>query len=196
MVGAGPEALAVASAALDERDLAPHVVPDARLLVPILPSSLRDFLAFEDHVKAGAARREEPVSEAWYEMPIYYKGNHRSVFGPDEEIPWPPFTEELDYEVEVACILGGGGRDASPEEARGLIFGYTLMNDWSARDIQRKEMSARLGPAKSKDFATSLGPYVVTADELNPARSGSPPAWTARCGRRDRSAMRAGRSHR
>jgi 2-keto-4-pentenoate hydratase/2-oxohepta-3-ene-1,7-dioic acid hydratase in catechol pathway len=101
-------------------------------------------------------------------MPVYYKGNHRSVFGPDEEIPWPAYTEELDYELEVACVLGGQGRDLDEDGARALIFGYTLMNDWSARDIQRKEMASRLGPAKGKDFATSLGPCIVTADELDP----------------------------
>jgi 2-keto-4-pentenoate hydratase/2-oxohepta-3-ene-1,7-dioic acid hydratase in catechol pathway len=143
-------------------------VSGARLLVPVLPASLRDFLAFEDHVKAGAARRGEPVPEAWFEMPIYYKGNHRSVYGPDQEIPWPPFTNELDFELEVACVLGGRGRDLDAGRAAGLILGYTLMNDWSARDLQRKEMAARLGPAKSKDFATSLGPCLVTADELDP----------------------------
>jgi 2-keto-4-pentenoate hydratase/2-oxohepta-3-ene-1,7-dioic acid hydratase in catechol pathway len=144
-------------------------VPGARLLVPVLPTSLRDFLAFEDHVKAGAGRRGEPVPETWYEMPIYYKGNHRSVYGPDQEIPWPPFTDELDFELEVACVLGGHGRDLDAGRAAGLIFGYTLMNDWSARDLQRKEMAARLGPAKSKDFATSLGPCLVTSDELDPS---------------------------
>jgi 2-keto-4-pentenoate hydratase/2-oxohepta-3-ene-1,7-dioic acid hydratase in catechol pathway len=102
-------------------------------------------------------------------MPIYYKGNHRSVYGPDEEIPYPSYTEELDYELEVACILGGRGRDLSERDAGAIVFGYTLMNDWSARDIQRKEMAVRLGPAKGKDFATSLGPCIVTADELDPS---------------------------
>jgi 2-keto-4-pentenoate hydratase/2-oxohepta-3-ene-1,7-dioic acid hydratase in catechol pathway len=167
LVEAGPDALARAREALTAGDAAP--VREARLLVPILPSSLRDFLAFEDHVKAGSARRSEPVPEAWYEMPIYYKGNHRSVYGPDEVIPYPPFTSELDYELEVACVLGSRGRDVSEEDAAKLIFGYTLMNDWSARDIQRKEMAVRLGPAKGKDFATSLGPCIVTADELDPS---------------------------
>jgi 2-keto-4-pentenoate hydratase/2-oxohepta-3-ene-1,7-dioic acid hydratase in catechol pathway len=166
LVEAGDDALGAARAAL-EPDAARYEVPSARLLVPILPSSLRDFLAFEDHVKAGSARRGEPVPEAWYEMPIYYKGNHRSVYGPDEEVPYPSFTNELDYELEVACILGGRGRDLTEDDAAGLIFGYTLMNDWSARDIQRKEMAVRLGPAKGKDFATSLGPCIVTADELD-----------------------------
>jgi 2-keto-4-pentenoate hydratase/2-oxohepta-3-ene-1,7-dioic acid hydratase in catechol pathway len=168
LVEQGPGALERARRAL-AGDVGGSAVRRARLLVPILPSSLRDFLAFEDHVKAGSARRGEPVPEAWYEMPIYYKGNHRSVYGPDEEIPYPSFTEELDYELEVACILGGRGRDLTEQEAGGLIFGYTLMNDWSARDIQRKEMAVRLGPAKGKDFATSLGPCIVTADELDPS---------------------------
>jgi 2-keto-4-pentenoate hydratase/2-oxohepta-3-ene-1,7-dioic acid hydratase in catechol pathway len=165
---AGPSSLDAAREAL-EGATEEHSVAGARLLVPILPASLRDFLAFEDHVKAGAARRGEPVPESWYEMPVYYKGNHRSVFGPGEEVPWPGYTEELDYELEVACVLGGRGRDLDEDFARSLIFGYTLMNDWSARDIQRKEMAARLGPAKGKDFATSLGPCIVTADELDPS---------------------------
>jgi 2-keto-4-pentenoate hydratase/2-oxohepta-3-ene-1,7-dioic acid hydratase in catechol pathway len=168
LVEAGPVALDMARKALARSGAERFAVQDPRLLVPILPGSLRDFLAFEDHVKAGAARRGEPVPESWYEMPIYYKGNHRSVVGPDQEVPWPPFTEELDFELEVACILGGRGRDLDAGHAAQLIFGYTLMNDWSARDIQRKEMAARLGPAKAKDFATSLGPWVVTADEIDP----------------------------
>ncbi|HEX2025933.1 MAG TPA: fumarylacetoacetate hydrolase family protein [Actinomycetota bacterium] len=168
LVEAGPDALGVARDAL-RRDASAHRVENARLLVPILPASLRDFLAFEDHVKAGSARRGEPVPDAWYEMPIYYKGNHRSVYGPDDEIPYPPFTKELDYELEIACILGARGRDVPERDAASLIFGYTLMNDWSARDIQRKEMAVRLGPAKGKDFATSLGPCIVTADELDPS---------------------------
>jgi 2-keto-4-pentenoate hydratase/2-oxohepta-3-ene-1,7-dioic acid hydratase in catechol pathway len=168
LVQAGPGAIDAARAAMDGEPSA-RTVPGARLLVPILPGSLRDFLAFEDHVKRGSERRGEPVPDAWYEMPIYYKGNHRSVYGPEEEIPWPSYTEELDFELEVGCILGRRGRDLSEDEAAGVVFGYTLMNDWSARDIQRKEMAVRLGPAKGKDFATSLGPCIVTPDELDPA---------------------------
>jgi 2-keto-4-pentenoate hydratase/2-oxohepta-3-ene-1,7-dioic acid hydratase in catechol pathway len=167
LVEEGPDVLEAAGQAL-AGGAESAAVQGARLLAPILPSSLRDFLAFEDHVKAGSARRGEPVPDAWYEMPIYYKGNHRSIYGPEEEVPYPSFTGELDYELEVACILGGRGRDLSEEDATGLILGYTLMNDWSARDIQRKEMAVRLGPAKGKDFATSLGPCIVTADELDP----------------------------
>jgi 2-keto-4-pentenoate hydratase/2-oxohepta-3-ene-1,7-dioic acid hydratase in catechol pathway len=170
LVQAGPVAMDTAREALGRDGVVERfAVPDARLLVPILPGSLRDFLAFEDHVKAGAARRGEPVADAWYEMPIYYKGNHRSMVGPDQDVPWPPFTEELDYELEVACVLGERDRDVDARRAAQLIFGYTLMNDWSARDIQRKEMAVRLGPAKGKDFATSLGPCIVTADELDPS---------------------------
>jgi 2-keto-4-pentenoate hydratase/2-oxohepta-3-ene-1,7-dioic acid hydratase in catechol pathway len=168
LVEAGTGALDAARRALQGSGVEAHTVEEARLLVPLLPGSLRDFLAFEDHVERGSARRGEPVPEPWYEMPMYYKGNHRSVFGPDEEIPWPPYTEELDYELEVAAVLGGRGRDLDERGAAALIFGYTLMNDWSARDIQRKEMAVRLGPAKGKDFATSLGPCIVTADELDP----------------------------
>ena len=168
LVRAGPSTLDAARDALSRPDIEQHLVLEPRVLVPILPGSLRDFLAFEDHVKAGAARRGESVPEPWYEMPVYYKGNHRSVYGPGEEIPWPPFTEELDYELEVAAVLGRGGRDLDADAAAGTIFGYTLMNDWSARDIQRKEMAVRLGPAKAKDFATSLGPSIVTPDEIDP----------------------------
>jgi 2-keto-4-pentenoate hydratase/2-oxohepta-3-ene-1,7-dioic acid hydratase in catechol pathway len=173
LIDAGPPTLEAARQALNRDDVSERfAVSNARLLVPILPASLRDFLAFEDHVKAGAARRGEQVPEAWFEMPIYYKGNHRSVYGPGQEIPWPRFTDELDFELEVACVLGGRGRDLDAGRAAGLIFGYTLMNDWSARDLQRREMAARLGPAKSKDFATSLGPCLVTADELDPSTLG------------------------
>lgn len=140
-----------------------------RLKAPLpRPASLRDFLAFEVHTKAGFARRGEPIPEAWYQMPVYYKGNHRAIVGPDEDVRWPRYTQQLDYELELACVIGREGRDVTVEEAPAYIAGYTVMNDWSARDIQRSEMAVRLGPAKGKDFATSLGPYLVTPDELDP----------------------------
>ncbi|MCL6641108.1 MAG: fumarylacetoacetate hydrolase family protein, partial [Candidatus Rokubacteria bacterium] len=140
-----------------------------RLCAPVpRPASLRDFLAFEAHTRAAFARRGEPVPEAWYRMPVYYKGNHRSIVGPDADVRWPRYTERLDYELELACVIGRRGRDLDEAAAAGVIAGYTVMNDWSARDIQRNEMMVRLGPAKGKDFATSLGPYLVTADELDP----------------------------
>ena len=140
----------------------------AKLLAPLQPASLRDFLAFEDHAKGGAARRNEELNPAWYRAPVYYKGNHRAIVGPDAELPWPSFSERLDFELEMACVLGVHARDLTGEAANQAIFGYTIMNDWSARDVQRDEMAMRLGPSKSKDFATSLGPCIATADELDP----------------------------
>lgn len=163
--GGGP-ALESARAALATAPR--HPVEAVRLVAPIRPASLRDFLAFEDHAKGGAERRGEELNPAWYESPVYYKGNHRSILGPDEPLAWPSWTEKLDYEMELACVVGARGRDLGAEDAGRFVFGYTVMNDWSARDVQRAEMAMRLGPAKSKDFATSLGPCIVTADEIDP----------------------------
>ncbi|MFP5351424.1 MAG: fumarylacetoacetate hydrolase family protein [Actinomycetota bacterium] len=141
--------------------------PDVRLLTPLdRVSSLRDFLAFEDHVKRGAQRRNGEVPDYWYEAPIYYKGNHRTILGPDDECRWPHYTERLDFELELAMVVGRRGRDVSIAEAPGYIFGFTVFNDFSARDVQAKEMSAWLGPGKGKDFANALGPCIVTADEV------------------------------
>ena len=142
---------------------------EVRYLAPLrAPNSLRDFLAFRSHVELGAARRGAPVPEPWDRVPVFYKGNRRSVLGPDEPAPWPSYTTQLDYECEVAAVVGRGGRDLSPEQAAEHVFGWTIMNDWSARDVQRDEMACWLGPAKAKDFATSLGPWVVTPDEWDP----------------------------
>ena len=142
---------------------------DVRLLAPLRsPNSLRDFIAFRSHVELGAQRRGGTVPDAWDRLPIYYKGNRRSIIGPDDDVRWPSYTEQLDYECEVAAVVGRGGRDWSADEAAGAIFGFTIMNDWSARDIQKDEMSCWLGPAKGKDFATTLGPVVVTPDEWSP----------------------------
>ena len=141
---------------------------EVTFLAPVrTPNSLRDFLAFRDHVEHGAKRRGTPVPEAWDRIPVYYKGNRRSILGPDDVVPWPSYTDKLDYECEVAAIVGRGGRDVATDDAESYVFGYTVMNDWSARDIQKDEMSCWLGPAKGKDFATSLGPVLVTPDELD-----------------------------
>lgn len=129
-------------------------------------SSLRDFLAFESHVKRAADRRDAPVPPYWYEAPVYYKGNHRSILGPDEVCPWPRYAQQLDFELELAMIIGRKGRDVPTDRAGGSIFGFTVLNDFSARDVQVNEMSAWLGPAKAKDFASALGPCIVTADEI------------------------------
>lgn len=167
LVARGPHVVRAISEQLE--DLARHPAADCRILAPLQPASLRDFLSFEDHAKAGAARRGEELNPSWYEMPVYYKGNHREILGPDEPLVWPAWTQRLDFELEIACILGARGRGLDEDAGARAIFGYTIMNDWSARDLQRAEMAMRLGPAKSKDFATSLGPCIVTADELDPS---------------------------
>jgi 2-keto-4-pentenoate hydratase/2-oxohepta-3-ene-1,7-dioic acid hydratase in catechol pathway len=146
-----------------------HVdLAEVGLLSPVTPASLRDFSAFEDHVKRGAERRGEAVPAYWYEAPVYYKGNHREVIGPGEECSWPLYSRTLDFELEMAMVVGVRGRNISAADAHDHIFGFTIFNDFSARDVQAKEMSARLGPAKSKDFANALGPCVVTVDEVGP----------------------------
>jgi 2-keto-4-pentenoate hydratase/2-oxohepta-3-ene-1,7-dioic acid hydratase in catechol pathway len=138
-----------------------------RLLAPLPdPPSLRDFFAFEEHVKAGFERRGEPMPPEWYQIPVYYKGGHRNILGPEAEVPWPSFTGKFDYELELAAVIGRQGRNIKADQARDYIAGFTIMNDFSARDIQRQEMKVRLGPAKGKDWATALGPWLVTPDEI------------------------------
>lgn len=129
-------------------------------------ASLRDFLAFEDHVKRGAARRGTDVPDYWYEAPVYYKGNHRAVIGPGDVCPWPSYTKRVDFELELAMVVGRRGRDVTKQAAGEHIFGFTILNDFSARDIQAREISAWLGPAKGKDFANALGPCIVTCNEI------------------------------
>jgi 2-keto-4-pentenoate hydratase/2-oxohepta-3-ene-1,7-dioic acid hydratase in catechol pathway len=140
---------------------------DVRLAAPLPnPPSLRDFIAFEDHIAATSKKRGQPIPPEWYKFPVYYKGNHRTIIGPEDALPWPLDTAKLDYELELACVIGRQGRDISEQQARDYIAGYTIMNDFSARDIQFQEMACRLGPAKGKDFATALGPCLVTPDEI------------------------------
>jgi 2-keto-4-pentenoate hydratase/2-oxohepta-3-ene-1,7-dioic acid hydratase in catechol pathway len=130
------------------------------------PSSLRDFIAFEEHIAATSKKRGQQIPPEWYKAPVYYKGNHRTIIGPDEDLTWPLETTKLDYELELACVIGRKGKDIPEREAHDYIAGYTIMNDFSARDIQFQEMACRLGPAKGKDFATALGPSLVTPDEI------------------------------
>jgi fumarylacetoacetate (FAA) hydrolase len=141
--------------------------------LPIPPCrTLRDFYAFEAHVKNARARRGLGVIPEWYEFPAFYFSNPGVIFGADAVIPYPRYTEALDYELEVAAVIGTQGINIPVAAAEQYIAGYTIMNDWSARDIQRKEMAIGLGPAKAKDFATSLGPALITPDELEDRRSG------------------------
>ena len=130
------------------------------------PASIRDFYAFEQHVKKGFEKRGEQMPPEWYEMPVYYKSGHWSIIGPEEAVHWPSFTEQFDYELELAAVIGKKGRNIKEEKALTYIAGFTVMNDFSARDMQRKEMKMRLGPAKGKDFATGFGPVIVTPDEI------------------------------
>ncbi len=138
-----------------------------RLRAPLpYPPSVRDFYAFEQHVKKGFEKRGEPMPQEWYEIPVYYKSAHWSIVGPEDEVHWPSFTEKFDYELELAVVIGRQGSNIPESNAKEYIAGYTIMNDFSARDMQRKEMKVRLGPAKGKDFATGLGPVLVTSDEI------------------------------
>ena len=144
-------------------------IDSLRFLAPIEAGSLKDFLAFEVHLSNARKRNNLEIPPAWYDLPVYYKGNHRTLGGHDEFVYWPRFSEQMDYELELACIIGKEGIDIPVEHADQYIGGYCIMNDWSARDIQMKEMSVGLGPAKGKDFATSMGPWLVTPDEFDPS---------------------------
>jgi 2-keto-4-pentenoate hydratase/2-oxohepta-3-ene-1,7-dioic acid hydratase in catechol pathway len=144
-------------------------VGEARLLAPLRPRSMRDFLAFEGHLHGALGRLGRPIPDEWYEVPAYYKGMPDTVIGPDEEIPWPPWTERLDHELELAAVIGRRCRDVPADEADACIFGYTIWNDVSARDVQTRELPIGMGPGKAKDWDGSnvLGPCLVTADELD-----------------------------
>jgi fumarylacetoacetate (FAA) hydrolase len=144
------------------------------LLAPVPdPPSARDFYAFEQHVKAARALRGAGMIPEWYKIPTFYFTNNSEIYGHDEPVPYPTGSNELDIELEIACIIGREGKDIPVEEADNYIAGYTIMNDWSARDFQRLDMKLNLGPGKGKDFATSLGPWLVTPDELASRRTGS-----------------------
>lgn len=132
------------------------------------PRSFRDFYAYEQHVAAGYAHRNRPVPPAWYELPVFFYQHVGNIFGPDATIPYPPMSTQLDFELEIAAVIGKAGRGITASDAWSHVAGLTILNDWSARDLQRREMSVGLGPAKSKDFATSIGPAIVTLDELAP----------------------------
>jgi fumarylacetoacetate (FAA) hydrolase len=145
-----------------------------KLHAPITPRSLRDFYAFEEHVKTSYANRGREVPPEWYETPVFYYGNTTTIYGTEEIIPYPSKTTALDYELEIACVIGKEGRDIPVDKAEEYIFGYMIFNDWSARDLQKQEMAVGLGPAKGKDFASSFGPYLVTSDELAEYHAGRP----------------------
>jgi len=143
-------------------------ISEVELLSPIDKlTSYRDFYAHEKHVKVGFKKRNEDVPAPWYEMPVFYKGNTAGFIGNNQEIIWPSYSDKLDYELELAIIISKDGQNIKKEDAIKHIFGFTILNDVSARDIQKKEMMVRLGPSKGKDFCSILGPVIVTIDEFD-----------------------------
>ncbi len=150
----------------------PH--QDIRLHAPLTPRSLRDFYAFEQHVKTANQNRGREVPPEWYQFPVFYFSNTGSIIGHDDPLNLPSYTQALDYELEIAAVIGREGKNIAPADAEAYILGYTILNDWSARDVQRSEMKVGLGPAKGKDFASSLGPCIITPDELADRATGRP----------------------
>ncbi|WKZ47711.1 MAG: fumarylacetoacetate hydrolase family protein [Anaerolineales bacterium] len=139
---------------------------EVKFLSPLKPNTLRDGYAFEQHVKTANKNRGREVPEEWYQFPVFYFTNPNTAFGHDDTIPYPHYTQAMDYELEIAAIIGKGGMNIKAEDAEKHIFGYTIFNDWSARDVQRKEMVVGLGPAKGKDFASAFGPVIITSDAI------------------------------
>lgn len=138
------------------------------------PSSLRDGYAFRQHVEAARRNRGLPMIPEFDEIPIFYFSNHHAITGPGDVHVLPKHCDQLDFELECAVVIGKEGRTIPAERADEYIAGYMVMNDWSARALQMQEMKLNLGPAKGKDFATSLGPMLVTRDELATHRIVSP----------------------
>lgn len=157
----------------DDGDDATCPATDLAFGPPILrPASLRDFYAFERHVATIWSRRNQAVPEAWYRLPIFYFSNVSEIRAPDEPVWAPRGSSELDYELEIAALIDTPVRDLPAARGEEAIGGFMILNDWSARDLQREETTVRLGPAKGKDFASTLGPWLVTPDELADARAG------------------------
>lgn len=145
----------------------------ATLAAPIpVPPSIRDFMSFEEHVTVASKASGGAIHPDWYEIPTFYFSNPAAVTGPTVEVAISPGSSEFDYELEVAAIIGKGGSDITVDQAAEHIAGYTILCDWSARDLQRREMQQNLGPAKGKDSANSLGPILVTPDEIASTRIG------------------------
>lgn len=174
LIEAGPEGLAEAAGIATAGETLP--LADVRLMAPLpRPVQMRDCLVFEEHLRNSAARMrrlhglEIQIPDVWFKQPIYYKCNRMSVIGPETDIEWPAYSNELDYELELACVIGRKGKNITLDDAPSHIFGFTIFNDVSAREAQAAEMKGGLGPAKGKDFDTGniLGPYIATPDELD-----------------------------
>ncbi|HXJ53749.1 MAG TPA: fumarylacetoacetate hydrolase family protein [Burkholderiales bacterium] len=176
IVEGGPNAMDRAAEAL-KRPSREAIFPieQVTLLAPIpQPPQMRDFLCFEKHLQQAFAAvaklrgTEARIPKIWYERPIYYHPNRFNVCGTGADVPWPAYSERMDFELEFGCYIGKAGKDIPRERVREHIFGYTIFNDFSARDEQTLEMMGQLGPGKGKDFDNSnvMGPCLVTADEL------------------------------
>lgn len=163
-----PRAERVAKKALGFHDLA-----DVKLLAPLPnPVSFRDFMGFSEHHESCRRNKNQTVDPVYYQIPVFYFSNANVMIGPDSTVKAPRKCNKLDFEFEVGFVIGKKGRDITKEKALDHIFGYTIINDWSARDLQGEEMKVMLGPAKGKDFATSMGPFLVTKDEWDSHRAG------------------------
>ncbi len=150
-----------------------HAIAEVEVVSPVTdPPSVRDFYAFEEHVRRGNELRGREIPEAWYDLPVFYFTHPGVLHGPGQDVARPAGVQMLDFELEAAWVIGHRGSDVPAEEAWEHIVGLTVMNDWSARDLQAHEMQVGLGPSKGKDFATSLGPAIVTMDELADRRDG------------------------
>jgi fumarylacetoacetate (FAA) hydrolase len=141
-------------------------IDEVKFLSPLKPLTLRDAYAFEAHVQTANRNRGQEVPENWYKFPVFYFSNPNNSFGPEDEIPYPAYSAAMDYELEIAAVIGKGGMDIKAEEAPNHIFGYTIFNDWSLRDVQVQEMKVNFGPVKAKDFASSFGPLIVTHESM------------------------------
>ena len=149
-------------------ELMPHYqLIDIRLMAPLTnPRSIRDYLSFEQHMLNASKTFGHSIGEAYYDIPVFYFTNHNAVFGPQDEIKRPKNETKMDFELELAVVMGKKGSDIPEDETDDYIFGYTIFNDWTARSLQREEMTLPLGPAKGKDFANAFGPCIVTKDEF------------------------------
>jgi 2-keto-4-pentenoate hydratase/2-oxohepta-3-ene-1,7-dioic acid hydratase in catechol pathway len=172
LLGDHGERLKVAGEEALDRPFEVLPLTKAKLCAPVpVPPSIRDFMAFEEHVVTSMAAIGFTVDPTWYEFPVFYFTNPAAVKGPTDPVAISPGSSEFDFELEIAAVIDRDCSDVSPQEAEDYIAGYTILCDWSARDLQSREMRQSLGPAKGKDSATSAGPFLVTPDELQERRS-------------------------